>query len=186
MKKKAEMQMLFRLARQERGVALVEFAMTLWVLMLLVGGVIQCGLALYAYHFMTYAAEQGARYAEVRGSTWSENTPTYCGTSAPPSFTMMYSCTAAPGDIQNFVQSLAAGGIFGANGSAVTVDESGAHLWPGTTPCSLSSGCPACTSGSATPGCIVKVKVMYTFHLIPFLPVSGLTMSGTSQQVILQ
>ena len=36
-------------------------------------GIMDCARALYCYHFVSYAARQGTRYAMVRGSTWSSN-----------------------------------------------------------------------------------------------------------------
>lgn len=172
---------LFRLAREERGAELVEFAMTAWVLVLVLFGVYQWGYAMYAYHFTTYAAQQGARFAEVRGHTWSEYETENCSTSAPPSFTLKYACTASAADIQNYVQSLATGAI---NPSNVTINETSTYLWPGTTP-DCTSGCSACSTTNSQ-GCFVKVTVSYTFNFLPFLKITALTMSATSQNVILQ
>src|SRR5580693_2497408 len=105
------MRKLLRLAREERGSTLVEFAMTALVLVGLVAGITQWVIGMYAYHFTTFAAEQGARFASMRGYTWSKNTATNCSTSTPPSFTMPYECTASSSDIQNYVKSLATMGI---------------------------------------------------------------------------
>ena len=96
----------FRWLREERGSALVEFAMTAPLLIFLLFAVLQGMFAMYAYHFTAYAAQQGARFAMVRGDTGSENIPTRCGTSAPPNFTMVYDCEASTADIQNYVQGL--------------------------------------------------------------------------------
>jgi len=166
---------LLRLVLGEQGAELVEFAMIAWLLMLLVFGIFQCGFAMYAYHFMSYAAQQGSRFAMVRGYTWSKNISTTCSTSAPPSFTMKYDCTASSTDIQNFVQSLATPGII--TGS-LTMNTTDSYVWPGTA--------TACTTNANSPGCPVKVTVNYTFHFLPFLPIASLPMSATSQQVILQ
>lgn len=178
---KPVMQKLFRFAREERGSELVEFAITAWLLVLLLFGVYQWGYALYAYHFATYAAEQGSRYAEVHGHTWSEYETENCSTSAPPSFTLKYGCTASAADIQNYVQSLATGAIKQSN---VTINETSTYLWPGTTP-DCSSGCSTCTTTNSQ-GCLVKVTVSYTFNFLPFLKFTALTMSATSENVILQ
>src|ERR1700734_1850853 len=99
MKKRIEMPKPFHLACEERGTALVEFAMTAWLLILLLFGVFQVMFAIYTYHFTTYAAQQGTRFAMVRGYTWSKNTTTNCSTSAPPNFTMAYDSTASGTDI---------------------------------------------------------------------------------------
>jgi Flp pilus assembly protein TadG len=174
MKKRADMQKLLRLAREERGSTLVEFAIAGWLLILILLGVFQAAFAMYAYHFTTYAAQQGARFAMVRGQTWSENVTTDCGTSAPPNFTMKYACTALSSDIQNYVQSLATGGI---NASGVTVNS---NNWPGATP----DGATCSTTNSQ--GCLVKVTVSYTFNFLPFVSKTALTISATSEKVILQ
>jgi Flp pilus assembly protein TadG len=182
MKKGVDMHKLFRLAREEHGAALLEFAWTLVALIVLLFGVFQWGYAMYAYHFTTYAAQQGARFAMVRGGTWSKNVFSPCGTSAPPNFTMAYDCTALSSDIQNFVQSLATGGI---NPNNITVNSDN---WPGSTP----DGATCLTTNSQ--GCLVKVTVSYNFTLLPFMPksalsvrpMSALSMSATSEKVIVQ
>jgi Flp pilus assembly protein TadG len=172
-----DMRKLFRLAREERGSALVEFAMTALILMLLLFGVLEWMYAMYAYHFTTYAAQQGTRFAMVRGYTWSKNATTSCSTSAPPNFTMPYDCTASSTDIQNYVQSLANGGI---NPSNVTINTTNSYVWPGTTPdgatCAQING----------QGCLVKVTVSYSFSFLPFLKVSSLPIAATSEKVIMQ
>lgn len=181
MKRVFNTQKLFRLAREERGSELVEFAMTAWLLVLILFGVYQWGYTMYAYHFVTYAAQEGARFASVRGDTWSEYETTSCSTSAPPNFAMKYACTASATDIQNYVQSLATGGI---NPSGVTIDTTSADVWPGTTP-DCTSGCSACSTTNLK-GCQVKVKVSYTFNFLPFLKLTALTMTATSEKVIQQ
>lgn len=168
-------QMLLRLALGDQGAELVEFAMTAWVLILLVFGIFQFGFAMYAYHFTSYAAQQGSRFAMVRGYTWSKNISTTCSTSAPPNFTMKYDCTASITDIQNFVQSLANPGIVP---GSVSINTTSSYVWPGTA--------SACTTNANSPGCPVQVTVNYTFHFVPFLPVASLPMSATSEKVILQ
>jgi Flp pilus assembly protein TadG len=179
MSRSFHMQKLFRLVREESGVELVEFAVTAMVLMFILFGVIEFALAMYAYHFTSNAAQQGTRFAMVRGYTWSKNTTTACSTSAPPSFTMPYGCTASSTDIQNYVQSLASAGISPGN---VTINTTNSYVWPGTTPDGASTGCTQPNSQ----GCLVKVTVSYSFKLLPFLKVSALPMSATSETVILQ
>ncbi len=176
MKRKIAIQKRFRWLREERGSALVEFAMTAPLLIFLVFAVLQGMFAMYAYHFTAYAAQQGARFAVVRGATWSENITSYCGTSAPPNFTMVYDCEAQSSDIQNFVKGL--GAISPTNLTAST-------SWPGLTPDGTTTGCTG-TSKANSKGCLVKVTVNYTFNFVPFLPFTGLKMSARSEKVILQ
>jgi Flp pilus assembly protein TadG len=82
--------------RDERGSTLVEIALTITVLLTLIFGVIEVGLMLYTYHFVSYAAREGTRYAIVRGSTCS-------GFSS--------ACPATASDIQNYVSNLGFPGI---------------------------------------------------------------------------
>jgi Flp pilus assembly protein TadG len=175
MKKRVDMQTLFRLAREERGVELVEFAIVAWVLMIVLFGLIRFGVALYSYHFTTYAAQEGSRFAMVRGASWSEHEAVGCGTSST-NFTMVYDCTALASDIQNYVQSLVTGGINVNDLSANTT-------WPGNTPSGTAGSCATTPNDQ---GCLVKVTVNYTFNFIPYLRMTAWSMSATSEKVILQ
>jgi Flp pilus assembly protein TadG len=169
----------FGLACEERGSALVEFAVTVTLLIFLLFAVLQGAFTMYIYHYTVWAAQQGARFAMVRGYTWSSQGDTVnCQTSPPPNFTMAYDCTAQSSDIQNYVQSLGA-----INSSKLTINESNSYVWPGLTPDGTSTGC---TSQANSKGCLVKVTTSYTFNFIPLLPASALTMSATSEKVILQ
>lgn len=174
------MRKLLNLAREERGSSLVEFAMTGWILMLLIVGVFQCMIAMYAYHFTTYAAQAGTRFAMVRGHTWSSQGITEgCGTSAPPSFQMKYNCEASSTDIQNYVQSLATPGILPSN---VSINTTSSYVWPGKTPDGVTSTCSTVNSQ----GCLVKVTVNYTFNFVPYMPMTALSLTSTSETSILQ
>jgi Flp pilus assembly protein TadG len=179
MSKRIVVRKLFRLAHEERGSELVEFAITALLLMGLVIGMIEFMLAMYAYHFVSTAAQQGVRFAIVRGNTWSQYETENCETSPPPNFTMAYDCTAqatsTQNDIQNYVQSLATLGI---NPSKVTVDTS--NVWPALTP---DGG--VCAPPNS-PNCLVRVKVSYTFRFLPIEKLSPFTMSATSEGVIAQ
>ncbi|MGO9436883.1 MAG: TadE/TadG family type IV pilus assembly protein [Terracidiphilus sp.] len=175
MKRMIDMQKRFHWTSEESGSALVEFAVTVPLLIFLLFAVLQGSFAMYAYHYTAYAAQQGARFAMVRGYTASENIASPCGTSAPPNFTIAYDCTAVSGDIQNYVQSLGA-----INPSNLTINSSN---WPGLNPDGTSTGC---TTHANSKGCLVKVTASYTFNFVPFLPFTGLKMSATSEKVILQ
>ncbi len=176
---KFDIQQRFHRAREDQGSAVVEFAVTVPLLTLLFFGVIQGMFAMYIYHYTAYAAQQGARFAVVRGGTWSQNTTqgTLCQTAAPPSFAMKYACTASTTDIQNYVQSLGA-----INPTKLTINTTGSYVWPGTTPDGTTTGC----SQTNSKGCLVRVTTRYTFNFVPFLSFTGLTMSATSEKAILQ
>jgi Flp pilus assembly protein TadG len=175
MKKGIGTQWLFRLACEEHGAELVEFAITGLLLMMVLFGVFAWMFAMYAYDFTTYGAQQGSRFAEVRGYTWSANVGTNCSTSST-NFTIPFDCTASAADIQNYVRSLAPVGI---NASNITVNSS----WPGTTPDGSTTGC---TIYANSQGCQVTVTVSYNFNFFPFMNLSALSMSATSEKVILQ
>ena len=182
MNKRILLRKLIRLARDERGVELVEFAMTTLFLTIVLFAVFEFGFALYAYHFASNAAQEGARFAMVRGNTWSENIASECSTSAPPNFTMPYGCTASATDIQNYVQSLATGGI---SPSSVTINKTSTYVWPGKTPDSTTAPCTSPNSSNSQ-GCLVKVTVSYSFNLMPFMKLSALPITATSETAILQ
>lgn len=166
----------FRLAREEQGSALVEFAVTVPLLIFLLFAVLEGMFTMYAYHYTAYAAQQGARFAMVRGYTASQNVATPCSTSAPPNFTMVYVCEAASSDVQNYVQSLGA-----INRSHLTASTT----WPGQTPNGATAPCSG-SNKSDSKGCLVRVTANYTFDFVPFLRFTGLTLHATSEKVIVQ
>ncbi len=175
MRERINRRKLLRLAREESGQELVEFALVGLLLMTLLFGVFEFAYAMYAYHFTSYAAQEGARFAIVRGQTWSANVTVDCGSSYP-GFTMPYNCTALSGDITNYIDSLATPGI---NVSNLSVNAT----WPGTT---ANGSTTNCTTYSNTPSCLVQVQVSYTFDFIPLMNLTSVTMNATSKKTILQ
>ena len=61
----------FRRASEERGVAVVEFALIMPVLILLVAGVIQFGIMYSQYQVLQGAAREGARCASVQATDFA-------------------------------------------------------------------------------------------------------------------
>jgi Flp pilus assembly protein TadG len=57
--------MLRSLARDSKGQELVEYALTLPILMLLVLGIVEFGVAIFAYNTIANAAREGARVGAV-------------------------------------------------------------------------------------------------------------------------
>ena len=55
--------------RDERGQALVEFAMVIGFLVIFIVGILEVSLFLYNYAVLTDAAKEGVRYAIVHGSS---------------------------------------------------------------------------------------------------------------------
>lgn len=158
----------------DSGASLVEFALSVSVLMGLLIGIMFMCLALYARHFVSEAALEGARWAMVRGSTSCANTPN------------LTDCDATNAEIQTYVQSLSLPGI---NSQSLTAT---------TTWLSPSAGPPAtwtaCGGTCNAPGHAVQVVVTYPFPLpIPSVTAKSisfstdaLTFSSTSQLVISQ
>jgi Flp pilus assembly protein TadG len=145
----------------ETGGTLLEFAITTSLLLMIIFGVLDCSRALYFEHYVSYSAEEAARYAMVRGSTWGGAT---CST------TITESCTATTANVTSFVQSITPMG----NSSELTV----ATTWTGKTPAGST-----CTNqnGNNSPGCVVQVKVSYSFNFVlPFLPKNTLLLTSTS------
>lgn len=140
------------LFHEEAGSALLETTLCLSLVLLLIFGIMECSLAVYTEHYVESAAASGARYATVRGSTFSG---TACATSSS------YSCEAGTSDILNYIQANAAPGI---KASQISVRVS----WPGTT-----GATGACDNlqGNDSPGCLVTVTVSYPFTFM--LPIPG-------------
>jgi Flp pilus assembly protein TadG len=156
-----------RFVAGECGDSLVELSIAMSVLMMLVFGVIDCSRALYTYHFVSCAAQQGARYAIVRGGDW----PLSCATATS------YSCQASAANIKTYVQSLASPGITAAS---ITVTPT----WPQLTVNGVATGCNT-SATQASEGCLVKVQVSYNYHFfLPYLPTGGILMTATSDQAI--
>jgi Flp pilus assembly protein TadG len=159
--------------KEERGDTLLEFAISAVVVFTLLFGIMEFARAMYLYHFVSYAAQAGTRYAIVRGSSWS----TACSSS-----TTGFGCNAANTDVTAYVKSIAPPGV---DTSKLTVSAT----WPGTAAGSSGSTCTdtKTKTNSNNPGCIVQVQVTYPFTFIaPFMPKATPTFSATSQQAIQQ
>lgn len=158
----------------DSGASLVEFAVSVSLLMgLLVGTMFLC-FGLYARHFVSEAALEGARWAMVRGSASCTNTPN------------LTDCDATSAEIQTYVQSLSLPGIKSQSLTATTTWLS-RNVGPPATWTACASTCNA--AGNA-----VQVTVSYPFPFpIPFVTAKNitfhtktLTLSSTSQLVISQ
>jgi len=56
-----------RFARDESGQEIIEFAVTSLVFFMVIFGTLQFGLAVYRYNMVSNLAQEGARWASVRG-----------------------------------------------------------------------------------------------------------------------
>ena len=151
----------------ERGSEAVEFALAVSIWIAIVFLLMYVSFALYAAHFVNNAAEEAARYASVRGSSWGGAS---CNSNS-------LDCTAVSSDVTNYITNALPAGLSSSNLGIST-------SWPGTT----SSGA-TCDSadGSNSPNCIVEVTVTYNFIFpIPFIPSAARQFSSTSQMTILR
>jgi Flp pilus assembly protein TadG len=147
----------------EQGQSLVEVAVSLVVLLIMILGVMEGGWLLYTYHYLSYAARQGSRYAMVRGSA------------CDPSNGMDNCPNATSAQVQTYVRSVHFPGV-DPNQVAVTVNWSAGPQSGGT-----------CASPCKDPGDQVSVTATYPFPLsIPFIPASRVSMTSTSEMVIAQ
>jgi Flp pilus assembly protein TadG len=147
----------------EQGQTMVEFALCAMLLLTFVFGILDFGLAVFSYNFISNAAREGTRYAMVHGAT--------CASSG-------VSCALSSQQIQNYVVGLLPGAM---NANSLTV----------TATCGPSSSSPPvgdCGAGTNdNPGNVVYVQVKYIFSFFPSLVLNKqITMQTASQRVIWQ
>jgi Flp pilus assembly protein TadG len=157
------MRRLKRLIYDEDAAELMEFALSASILFMLIFGIIEFCMLMYTGSFVAYAAQQGARYAMVRGSDWA----------SPCSTTLTYGCKAASSDVQNYVLSLPHPGI---NLPASNITS---------TPLNKTAAGVSCAASPYAQGCEIQVKVTYTFGMnIPWIPAASIPLSSTSIETI--
>jgi Flp pilus assembly protein TadG len=92
--------------KSEEGSALIEFAMTVPILMACFFGMVQVCMACYMHQVLTESAREGTRYAMVRGSTCVNGSGS--------------SCTATTASVNAYVSALSWPNLSGATMSVVT------------------------------------------------------------------
>jgi Flp pilus assembly protein TadG len=151
--------------RSERGSSLLEQSFILVFLLTMMFGIIDCGRALYTYHFVSNVAREASRWASVR----SQN----CDGSA---------LSGCPADLSgDNVRT-----TFKANLSSMGLDPTKVTFttsWvvpPGVG----AASCP--TPNSNHVGCMVHVDVTYayTFFFAPFIAAPAINMSSSSEMLI--
>lgn len=104
--------------RGEEGAELVEFALTLPILIGVIFGLMQICLALYTHEYLSEMAREGTRYAMVHGPT--------CKKSGGAS------CTATAANVNSYVAGLGwpniGGGTFNASNVTTTFPGTGGQL----------------------------------------------------------
>jgi Flp pilus assembly protein TadG len=145
----------------EAGTALVEFAISASVLLMLVFGIIEMSYALYAYNYVSDAARVATRYAVVRGSSCSG----------------MPDCGITATQLQTYVQGIAYPGIKPGSLTATTTWLSASSSQPTTW--------TVCAGQCNSPGNAVEIQMTYAFPLfLPFWKSTSLSLKSTSQMVI--
>ena len=150
---------------EEQGQTIIEAAFAFLLLLLVVFCIIEGGWLLYTYHYMSYAARQGSRYAMVRGAACdgSGGMPN-CPLSVPDA-----------GQVQSYVRTKTFMGI----------DPSQVNVTVTWGPSPSETSCP--TASCNNPGDEVTVNVTYAFNMI--LPLPGLStfnLHSISERVISQ
>lgn len=163
-----------KLRRGQAGSALVEFALSISLLLTMVFGIVEFGWALYTYQFVNEVARSLTRYAIVRGSSCSSSsTMPNCGFTDTGSTLQTYAQA-------NYVYP----GMTMSNLSVTDKWYSPTKNSDGTiktwTLCASGTGCNG-------PGYMVQVTVTYPFLLnVPFAPQQTLTVKSSSSMVISQ
>jgi Flp pilus assembly protein TadG len=157
-------------ANGEAGSTLVETAVSILILLSFLLGIMEISLAGYTYHIVAELAQEGTRYAMIRGSTAAGSAGTACAAPGPPT------CVAQSADIQSFVKNF---GFPGIDPSKMTVTPT----WS-----AFASGSPCPGGGPCnSPGNSVTVQVQYNFPIaVPFVSIRTISMSSTSSMIIAQ
>jgi len=141
---------------RQRGSALVEQALVLTFLLTVMFGIIDCGRALYTYHFVSNAAREATRWASVRSET------SLLG-------------TADNSAVKAFVSNVSGMGLDPSLISTSTNFLAPPHGSPRCPPGTNLTGCVV----------EVQVNYDYKFFF-PFLPNGTVTMTSKSELVITQ
>jgi Flp pilus assembly protein TadG len=141
-----------------RILRLVEFAVASTFLFTLIFGILEFCLVVYAGAYVAFAAQQGTRYAMVRGADWTSA----CASAES------YGCQATADNVKNHILNMAHPGL---NLTAGNIEVT----WPAR---------GTCAEGSNAQGCQVQVTVRYTFQMnLPFYSPS-IPLSSISKETI--
>lgn len=155
-----------RAAPHEQGAALVEFALSLTILLTLVFGILGWSFGLYFYNALNEAAREATRYAAVRGNDWGTACASYSS----------YDCTATEANIVSYIENFGPPGI-----NADTLGAKGVSVAWAKGP--NESACNATDCNGM--GDQVTVTVSYTFDFpIPFIPPKSASLSSSSSMIV--
>jgi len=148
-----------------RGSSLVEQSFIIVFLLTMMLGIIDCGRALYTYHFVSNVAREATRWASVRSTRACATGP-------------ITPCPADAGNIRS---------TFTATMSSMGLDSSKITITP-TYAAPPSIGASSCPAVNNLAGCMVHIDVTYhyTFLFAPFISAPPITMSSSSEMLITQ
>lgn len=164
---------------EDEGSEIAEVWMSFLMMMCLIFCVIEACLAVYSFHYLGNASHEAARYAMVRGSSWSS---TCDGSGSAGSGYGSSMCTASTQDIANYVANRNFPGI------SITASDVCVEYYS-SIPSSASQNCVTSTGSTLAnaPGDVVQVTITYPFTLnMPLLPTYTWHLMSTSQMVISQ
>ncbi len=150
-------------ALEESGQTMIEFAISLGVLLTAVFTLMELSLVFYTYSTLSECAREGARWAIVRGSACTTGGTKGAGAS----------CTVSATAVNSYVTGLKYPNPGGGTMTANTTYSA--------------DGITFTTTGNNDPTDIVRVQVTYSFPVrLPFVPHNTLSLSAQSQMHILQ
>ncbi len=153
-----------RRKRQQGGNVIIEMGLCMTTLFLMIFGIVQYSILNFANNFCAFAAQQGARYASIRGASSVSPLPTNpspCGST----------CTnESSGDpTTTYVQGL-------------TVALNTANLTVATT----WTACSGCSNGNDQ-GSTVTVKVSYSYSpLLTLVSPNSMTLNSSSTMTVIE
>jgi TadE-like protein len=150
---------------KERGSSLVEQSFIIVFLLTMMLGIIDCGRALYTYHFVSNAAREATRWASVRSAS--------CKPGA-----WLPGCPALPATVQT---------TFRTNMSTMGLDPS-KITFTTTYAAPAGVGATRCVAPTNQVDCMVHVDVVYsyTFMFAPFIAAPPIRMVSSSEMLITQ
>jgi Flp pilus assembly protein TadG len=179
-----------KIKKGARGSTMVEFALSITIMLAMMLGLIDFARMVYAYHAIANTAREATRFASLRGRASCVTTPRTFPAEV---------CPAGTTELTNFVSSQLTGvGIYNNTGGGFTNrgDLVVTSTWPGNKGDAVTpTTCLVGTSPtSKDPGCVVIVQVQYKFGFtIPFWAFfqnsakpAALSMTSTSQATISQ
>jgi Flp pilus assembly protein TadG len=140
----------------EQGSVILETALSMIVLLTFLFGIMETGLALFAYHFISNAARETTRYAIVRGTSCTG---------------FASACPATQNDIKTYATNLGFSGITTSN---VAVSY---RAYPAGGTCS-----PCNNPGNLV---TVTITYNFPFS-VPFVPAQTFAMTSSSSMIISQ